>query len=114
MEKLKSANHVLSECSKLAQKKYKRRHDWVGTKIHWELYRKYGIEVKQKWHEHQPEVVMKNDKCKILWNFTVQTDHEIYGGKIKCHCCTERSKPLPDNRFCLPYNGRVDTKELEK
>ena len=81
MERLKSANHVLSECSKLAQKKYKRRHDWVGTKIHWELYRKYGIEVKQKWHEHKPEVVMKNDKCKILWNFTVQTDHEIYGGR---------------------------------
>ena len=35
-------------------------------------------------------------------------------GKIRCHCCTERSKPLPDNRFCLPYNGRVDTKELKK
>ena len=65
---------MLSECSKLAQKKYKRRHDWVGTKIHWEL-------GKQKWHEHKPEVVMKNDKCKILWNFTVQTDHEIYGGR---------------------------------
>ena len=29
-----SVNHVLSECSKLAQKEYKRRHDWFGTKIH--------------------------------------------------------------------------------
>ena len=27
-------NHVLSECSKLAQKEYKRRHDCFGTKIH--------------------------------------------------------------------------------
>jgi len=33
-------NHILSECSKLAQKEYKRRHDWVGKKIHWE-YVKY-------------------------------------------------------------------------
>ena len=30
-----SVNHVLSECSKLAQKEYKRRHDWFGMKIHW-------------------------------------------------------------------------------
>ena len=29
-----SVNHVLSECSKLAQKEYKRRHGWFGMKIH--------------------------------------------------------------------------------
>ena len=29
-------NHI-SECSKLAQKKYKARHDWVGKVIHWEI-----------------------------------------------------------------------------
>ena len=23
-------NHIISECSKLAQKEYKARHDWVG------------------------------------------------------------------------------------
>ena len=43
-----NVNDVLSECSKLAQKEYKRRHDWFGTKIHWELCRKYGIKVKKK------------------------------------------------------------------
>ena len=59
-------NHVLSECSKLAQKEYKRRDDWFGTKIHWEICRKYGIEKKGKWYEHKPEVAMENDKCKIL------------------------------------------------
>ena len=34
----------------------------------WEICRKYGIEVKEKWYEHRPEVVMENDKCKILWD----------------------------------------------
>ena len=28
-------NHIISECSKLAQKEYKVRHDWVGKVIHW-------------------------------------------------------------------------------
>ena len=27
-------NQIISECSKLAQKKYKTRHDWVGKVIH--------------------------------------------------------------------------------
>ena len=28
-----NVNHLLRECSKVAQKKYKRRNDWFGTKI---------------------------------------------------------------------------------
>ena len=27
-------NHIISECSKLAHKEYKTRHDWVGKVIH--------------------------------------------------------------------------------
>ena len=30
----KTMNHIISECSKLAQKEYKTRHDWVGKVIH--------------------------------------------------------------------------------
>ena len=61
-----SVNHVLSECNKLAQKEYKRRHDWFRTMIHWEICRKYGIEVKEKWYKCKSEVVMENDKCTLL------------------------------------------------
>ena len=32
--------HVISECSKLAQKEYKIKHDGVGKVIHWELCKK--------------------------------------------------------------------------
>ena len=32
-----TVNHVISNCSKLAQKEYKTRYDWVGNVIHWEL-----------------------------------------------------------------------------
>ena len=44
-----TVNHVLSECSKMTQTEYKRRHDWVGKRIHWNVCRKYGVEVKGKW-----------------------------------------------------------------
>ena len=29
-----NVNHLLRECSKLAQTKYKRGNDWFGTRIH--------------------------------------------------------------------------------
>ncbi len=34
-------NHIISECSKLAQKEYKTRHDWVGKVNPSELCKKY-------------------------------------------------------------------------
>ena len=70
-------NHIVSECSKLAQRENKRRHHWIGRCIHWEICGAIGIHVKSKWYQHQPEAVIENDSCKILWDFTVQTDHFI-------------------------------------
>ena len=37
-------NHIISECSKLAQKEYKARHDWIGKVIHWEMCRKFQFD----------------------------------------------------------------------
>ena len=37
-------NHITSESSKLAQKEYKTRHDWVGNVIHWEMCKKFKFE----------------------------------------------------------------------
>ena len=37
-------NHIISERSKLEQKKYKTRHDWVGKVIHWELCKKFKFD----------------------------------------------------------------------
>ena len=36
-ERDETINHIISECSKLAQKEYKTRHNWVCKVIHWEL-----------------------------------------------------------------------------
>ena len=40
-------NHLLSECSKMAKKEYKRRHDWMGKRIHWDVFKKNRIQVKE-------------------------------------------------------------------
>ena len=65
MEKGESIDHVLSECKKLAQKEYKRRHDGVARYIHWELCGKYQVQRAEKWHEHSPEGVVESDYVKF-------------------------------------------------
>ena len=42
-------NHKISECSKLAQREFKTRHDWVGKVIHWELCKKLKFKLTTKW-----------------------------------------------------------------
>ena len=54
-------NLIINECSKLAQKEYKTRHDWVGNVIHWELCKKFEFDHTNKWYMHNPESALKND-----------------------------------------------------
>ena len=54
-------NHIISECSKLAQREYKTRHDWVGKVIHWEMCKKLKFDQMNKWYMHNPASVLKND-----------------------------------------------------
>ena len=45
-KKSESISHIVSECEKLAQKEYKRRHDNVARIVHWKL---WGIQPEKKW-----------------------------------------------------------------
>ena len=64
-------NHIISECSKLAQKEYKARHEWVGKVIHWEMCNKFKFDhgicmVYTKWYMHNPAPELENDTHKLL------------------------------------------------
>ena len=60
-EKDERVNHILKKCSKLVQKKYKTRHDWVGKIIHWELYKRMNFDNTAKWYMHKPGPVLANE-----------------------------------------------------
>ena len=59
-ERDETINHIISECSKLAQKGYKIRHDRVGKVIHWEIYKKLKFDHTKKWYMHNPASVLEN------------------------------------------------------
>ena len=43
----KTINYIIRECSKLVQKEYKTRHDWVGKVIHWEMYKNSNLTIRK-------------------------------------------------------------------
>ena len=55
-----SIDHVVSGCSKLAQKEYKRRHDNLGKIVYWKFPKKCNFEAGDKPYEHEPESVLQN------------------------------------------------------
>ena len=70
-------NHIISECSKLAQKEYKARHDWVGKVMNWEMCKKFKLDHANKRYMHNTAPVLENDTYKLLWDFDIQTDSLI-------------------------------------
>ena len=107
--------HVISECEKLAQKQYKLwRHDQVAKIIHWKLCEKFEFERGERWYDHQPEAVLENEKCKILWDFSIQTDHKLEHNKPDIVVVDKSNYSALIIDIACPFDTRVEKKETEK
>ena len=107
-------SHIVSACPKLAQKEYKRRHDNEARVIHWDLSGKYEFERNERWYDHVPESVLENDDYKLLWDFSVRTDHEIGARRPDMMIIDKRDRSCQITDVAIPEDGRVREKEDEK
>ena len=107
-------NHIISECSKLAQNEYKARHDWVGKVIHREMCRIFQFDHTNKWYMHNPAPVLKNDSHKLLWDFSIQTDHLIPSRRPDLIIINKRKRICKIIDFAIPADHRINLKESEK
>ena len=88
------------------------RQTW--KKVHWLLCKKFEIECEDKWFSHQPEPVLENDKCKILWDFAIQTDKEIEHRNPDIVVIDKEKRECKIIDIELPGNQNIKVKELEK
>ena len=107
-------NHIISECSKLAQKEYKARHDLVGKVIHWEMCMKIQFDHTNKWYMHNPAPVIENDSHKLLWDFNIQTDHLIPARRPDLIIINKTKRIWKIVDFAVPADHRKKLKESEK
>ena len=107
-------NHLISECSKLAQKEYKARHDWVGNVIHWEMCKKFKFDHANKWYMHNPAPVLENNTHKLLWDFDKQTDHLISARRPDLIIINKKKENLQNCRLCCPGRPQNKTERMWK
>ena len=108
-------NHIISECSKLAQKEYKAIHDWIGKVIHWEMCRKFQFDHTNKWYMHNPVPVLENYSHKLLWDFNIQTDHLIPARRLDLIIINNKKKRICKIvDFAVSEDHRINLKESEK
>ena len=106
--------HIISECSKLAQKQYKERHDSVAQNIHWELCGMYGFERENKWYDHIPQSVIENEETKILWDFTIQFDRYVQNRRSDIVVIKKSKQECKIIDIAVPNDDGVGSKEQEK
>ena len=108
-------NHTISECSKLEQKEYKARHDWVGKVIHWEMCKKCKFDHANKWYMDNAAPVLENDTHKLPWDFDIQTDHLISARRPDLIIINNKKKKICKIvDFVVPADHRIKLKECEK
>ena len=113
-EKGETISHLVSECGKLAQREYKRRHDNVARYVQWQLCNKGCLERAEKWYEQQPEAVIENENFKLLWDFTIQCDRFIEARRPDIVWVDKKNKEAKIIDIAVPGDSRVAEKELEK
>lgn len=79
---LKTIHHIVSGCPTLASTKYTWRHNNVANLLYIRLATKFQLlQEKALWYPYDPPPILENDNAKILWNFSLQTDHQIAHNK---------------------------------
>ena len=60
-----------AEFSKLAEKEYNTRHNWVGKVIFWELCKRLKFDLIIKWYLLKPESDLESETHNIFWDFEI-------------------------------------------
>ena len=107
-------NHIISEYSKLAQKEYMTRHDWVSKVIFWELCKKFKFDHTNKWYMHNPAPVLENNTYKLLWNFDIYSNHLISARRPDLIIIYKKKRNWKIDDFAVPAYHKIKCEKKDK
>ena len=68
---------------------------------------KYGFESNEKWYEHEPESVVKNEGVTLLWDVNIQCDHIIEARRPDIVLINKQEKSCLIIDIAIPGEVRV-------
>ena len=101
---------LISECEKLVQSGYKKKHDWVASIIHWELPALFRFERSKKSYDRRFTSVLENEGTKIFWDFDIHTNRVIEAKKLDIVVVDKQNSNASIIDIAVPGDFRVKDK----
>ena len=109
-----TVRHIVSRCKKLAQRVYRKRHDKVALRVHWEMCRKYGIECNDKLYDHQPFPTTENGEVRITCDMTIYTDKVLKHNRPDIILVHKETQKWTHIDIAVPADQNITRTEEEK
>ena len=63
--------------------------------MHWKFCKEFGIELKERWYEHEPKAVTEKDSVTTFWDMPIYTDKTIATNRTDIVLKNQKDKTLP-------------------
>ena len=115
-QKTETVAHIAGGCSVLNEGPGTVRHDKMGSRIHWELCRKYGVECSTRWYEHKPLTVSRNETgdITIYWDKLIYTAIPVRHNRPDVVVVNTKDKSWTIIDFAVPLDHNIVSKERGK
>ena len=82
--------------------------------MHWKICREFGIEVKERWYEHEPKAVTEKESVTILWDMSIHTDRTIAAKRPDTRLTNKKDKTCLLIDMTIPLDTNTSVKTTEK
>ena len=110
----KTIDHLVSGCPELAKTEYIHHHNKAAAHMHWKICKEFGIEVKERWYEHEPKTLTENDSVTILWDMPIHTDRNIASNRPDIVLKNKKDKTCLLIDMTIPLGTNTSVKNMEK
>ena len=107
-------DHLVSGCPELAKSEYIHHHNKAAAHIHWKICKEFGIEVKDRWYEHEPTTVTEKNNITILWDMPIHTDRTIAANRPDIVLKNKKDKTCLLIDMTVPLDANTSVKTTEE
>ena len=107
-------DHLVSSCPERAKTEYIHRHNKAAALMYWKISKEFGIEVKERWYEHEPKTVNENESVTILWDMPIHTDRTIAANRPDIVLKNKENKTCLVTDITIPLDTNTSVKTTEK
>ena len=82
--------------------------------MHRKIFKEFGIEVKERWYEHDPKTITEKDSVTILWDMPIHTDKTIAANRPDIVLKNKKDKTCLLIDMTIPLDTNTSVKTTEK